>query len=139
MEYLVLWMATSHDLKKDIDVIARDGGVVTIDQPNEHIVSTYYQDRINPDFLLKNAEYTIWDVLGWGKAYTKDWVKEETVNQTILDDAMDWLCMSTIVGKQKFEYKMYCYQPNEDYNAIVHAWVTQGKIPTNENEINLEL
>jgi hypothetical protein len=76
----------------EFDVIAEDGGVVSIYHNDENQVSMYYQSRITEDMDPDE----IWDTLGSGKAYLKDW-PVGTHRDTIILDALDWLVFPTPV------------------------------------------
>jgi hypothetical protein len=76
----------------EFDVIAEDGGVVSIYHNDENQVSMYYQDRITEDMDPDE----IWETLAEGKAYLKDW-PEGTHRDTIILDALDWLVFPTPV------------------------------------------
>lgn len=63
----------------DVTIIVEDGGIATIHSNGDHLVTTYYQNKIKSFFAL--AE---------GKQYAKDW-EENNINDTIILDALNWL------------------------------------------------
>ena len=72
----------------EFDVIVEDGGVVSVHHNGENLVSTYYQSRITEDMDPDE----IWEILGSGKAYTKDW-PDGTSRDEIIKDALSWLVL----------------------------------------------
>jgi len=74
---------------KEVDVILEDGGVVCIRHNGEHVLSDYYQTRIDV-----NAE-DIWEQIGEGKMYCKDWEGEDIVTHDMILDALNWLSRFT--------------------------------------------
>ena len=76
-----------HD-EMEFDVIVEDGGVVSVYHNDENQVSMYYQDRLTED--MNHDE--IWETLGEGKAYMKDW-PEGTSRDVIIMDALNWLVL----------------------------------------------
>lgn len=67
-----------------------DGGVASIYDNTEHLITEYYQDRCTK----KEID---WEALSEGKKYLKDW--EETdlskINEEMIQDALNWLFMAT--------------------------------------------
>jgi len=49
-------------------------------------LSTMYQDRIE----IFDGE--MWEALGEGKAYIKSWKDKQTIDQEIINHAIEWLC-----------------------------------------------
>jgi hypothetical protein len=76
-----------HD-EMEFDVIVEDGGVVSVYHNDENQVSVYYQDRISEDMEPDQ----IWETLGEGKAYMKDW-PDGTSRDEIIRDALSWLVL----------------------------------------------
>lgn len=72
----------------EFDVIVEDGGVVSVYHNDENQVSMYYQDRLRED--MDSDE--IWEILGSGKAYTKEW-PDGTSRDEIIQDALGWLVL----------------------------------------------
>jgi cell division protein YceG involved in septum cleavage len=62
--------------------------VVSVYHNDENQVSTYYQDRLTEDM----SPDEIWETLGEGKAYIKDW-PEGTTREEIIKDALNWLVL----------------------------------------------
>ena len=72
---------------EEVDVILEDGGVVSIRHNGKCILSDYYQTRIDVD-----AE-NIWEQVGEGKMYCKEWDSGDIVTHEMILDALNWLCM----------------------------------------------
>lgn len=72
----------------DFDIITEDGGVVSVYDNDENLVSLYYQNRINSN----TDPEEIWTELGEGKSYMKDW-PDGTTKDEIIQDALDWLVL----------------------------------------------
>lgn len=72
----------------DFDIITEDGGVVSVYDNDENLVSLYYQNRITDDMDPDE----IWIQLGEGKSYAKDWPATAT-KEEIIQDALNWLVL----------------------------------------------
>ena len=70
----------------EFDVIVEDGGVVSVYHNDDNQISTYYQDRLTEDMDPDE----IWENLGSGKAYCKEW-PDGTTREEIIQDALEWL------------------------------------------------
>jgi hypothetical protein len=120
VKYLVIWLNTSHR-KDDVDVIDEYGGVTSIHFNDEHYVSSYYQNRIDKQFLEKGSDLTIWEDLAQGKMYIKDWKGDtDDATEEMIHDAMNWLNPAEEISET---YLMYDYQPNEDINPIIKQFL----------------
>jgi hypothetical protein len=75
--------------ENEVDIILEDGGVATVHHNGEHLLTTYYQDRVHA------IDDEMWDVLADGNTYTKDWNDKQVVDAEVIDDAIDWLCPFT--------------------------------------------
>lgn len=84
----------------EADVFMDDGGVATFHHNEEHMITTYYQNRVIPEML--NEEETIWDVLGEGKSYARDWEDKQVVDDEMIEDATNWLCLGCEISIRKF-------------------------------------
>lgn len=77
----------------DYVILVEDGGVAATHHTGTNLVTTYYQNRItretDPD--------GIWDELGEGKAYVREWPFNQIGQpelEMIIQDALDWLVVS---------------------------------------------
>ena len=61
--------------QEDTDIFMSDGGVATINFNGEHMVTTYYQTRVED--AENNDE--VWEIVAEGKAYCKDWEDDQKV------------------------------------------------------------
>ena len=83
----------------EVEIRTQDGGVANIYNNGEHFITEYYQDR---DF---NDEVD-YDKLAEGKGYMKGWDEDkEVVDKEMIDDALNWLVMST----ESFEWDIREY------------------------------
>jgi hypothetical protein len=71
----------------DATILLEDGGVVEIHHNGMHIVSTYYQDR------LESYDQDNLDRISEGKTYCKDWEQKFLIDDEVIEDALTWLCM----------------------------------------------
>jgi hypothetical protein len=76
--------------ESEADIFISDGGVATLHHNGEHIVTTYYQDRVVAEEL--NDDESIWEKLSEGKVYMKDWEGRDIVDDEMIEDAVNWLC-----------------------------------------------
>ncbi len=107
MEQIKAFIFREDNGDKTITVIMEDGGVASAYNPDDYYRTDYYQDRITQETTLDD----MWDELGEGKMYTKDWDGNEDENLlidkpiteenfvTLVDDMIGWLYCST----EKFE------------------------------------
>lgn len=72
---------------EDNDLFAPDGGVAVIRHNGEHMLTDYYQERIDPEW----DEEEIWDKLAEGEMYVQDWENEQYLTNEMIDDAINWL------------------------------------------------
>lgn len=70
----------------DATILLEDGGVAEIHHNGMHIVSTYYQDRVE-SYDQKNLGR-----ISEGKAYVKDWDDKYSIDDEVIQDALNWLC-----------------------------------------------
>ena len=82
----------------DATVILEDGGIATVHHNGEHIVSTYYQDRI------ERYDQDNLDGISEGKTSYKDWQDKQVVDEEVIQDALEWLC-PFCDGFSKISYK----------------------------------
>ena len=74
----------------DFDLITEDGGVASIYHNGDNFISNYYQTRLTE--IDENED--IWEQLGEGKVYCKDWSQEDN-KQSMINDALSWLVVSS--------------------------------------------
>ena len=74
----------------DFDLITEDGGIASIYHNGDNFISNYYQTRLTE---IDENEY-IWEQLGEGKVYCKDWSQEDN-KQSMINDALSWLVASS--------------------------------------------
>lgn len=67
-------------------IFVEDGGLVTTHHNGECLISTMYQDRVD----VFDGE--MFDRLESSKQYIKPWRKKQTIDQEVIDHALDWLC-----------------------------------------------
>ena len=72
----------------DVDIFLSDGGVTAIHHNGEMFLSTYYQTRMTAEDL---ASDNVWDNVGEGKAYTKEWGGKQSIDIEMIMDAAGWL------------------------------------------------
>lgn len=73
-------------------VIVQDGGIATCNHNGSHILTEYYQDRIEKDNV---GSEEFWDILGEGKMYLKDWEDKQTWDEQVVQDMLKWLYAAT--------------------------------------------
>jgi len=71
----------------DVVVIVEDGGIATIHDNQDYMITTYYQERADK-FTF---DHDMWTTLSDGKAYLKDWIGEKELTETMIHDAICWL------------------------------------------------
>jgi hypothetical protein len=74
----------------EVDIFTSDGGVATLHHNGEHIVTTYYQDRVVAEEL--DVDESVWERLSEGKVYMKDWEGRDDIDDEMIEDAVNWLC-----------------------------------------------
>ncbi len=70
----------------DATILMEGGGIVEVNHNGMHLISTYYQDRI------ERYDQDNLDGISEGKTYCKDWESKWTVDDEIIQDALGWLC-----------------------------------------------
>jgi len=84
-----------HIDKREVHIFMEDGGHATIHHNGEHMLTTYYQSRLeNYDITNQTKEYI--DSLDFtpceeGKAYLHDWEEQDEITQEMIEDAVNWL------------------------------------------------
>jgi hypothetical protein len=89
-----------YESANEADVFMTDGGVATFHHNGEHMLTTYYQDRVVVEMLGEDED--LWEKLAEGKAYIKDWPEKQEVDDGMIKDAVSWLCMDCEVLIKKF-------------------------------------
>lgn len=79
----------------DIDVIVEDGGIACIYESDGGITTMYYQTRLTDI----DQSQDIFDQLGEGKAYIKEWGLQHPDMDELIKDALEWL----VVGETEWE------------------------------------
>ena len=97
-------------------VIVQDGGIATCHHNGSHIITEYYQDRIEKDNV---GSEDFWDILAEGKMYIKDWEEKQEWDQEVVQDMLEWLYISTV----KVVY-IKCELDFEDDDAVKN-FITQ--------------
>lgn len=82
--------------EQEFDVITEDGGVASVYKSDGGYHTMYYQTRLTD--LDNDLHSTVWDDLGSGKAYMKEWESEALADEMIAD-ALGWL----VVGEKDWE------------------------------------
>lgn len=76
----------------EADLYMSDGGVATFHHNGEGILTTYYESRFIPEETKLEEDQTMWDFLGEGKTYTKEWPGQHEITDEMIEDAVVWLC-----------------------------------------------
>lgn len=100
----------------EASIILKDGGIATIHHNGNSLVTTYYQDR------LKSRTVEIWDKLGEGKAYVKEWLEEDIhyITNKVIDNALLWLELSP----DKFDLKCEFFNSDkEDEQTLIQNFI----------------
>ncbi len=84
---------------QEADVMMSDGGVATFHHNGEHMLTTYYQDRVVAEELEEDE--TIWDRIGQGKASCNAWEDKQEVDDEMIEDAIEWLAPGYDVSIKK--------------------------------------
>lgn len=79
----------------DFDVIVEDGGIASIYETGDGITTMYYQTRLTD--IDQSGD--VFEQLGDGKAYYKDWESDEPTEEELIKDALEWL----VVGETEWE------------------------------------
>jgi hypothetical protein len=99
------------------EIFISDGGNATIWHNGEHMVTQYYQSRLtefNFD-TCENDEHD-WEELSEGKAYMKDWEKDQELTEEMITDAIGWLvCFEEITEIIKIEGECHGKKNNPNY------------------------
>lgn len=74
----------------DFNLITEDGGLAFIYHNGDNYITEYYQNRLTE--IDENED--IWEQLGEGKVYYKEWSKEYD-KQSAINDALNWLVVSS--------------------------------------------
>lgn len=85
MRYAINFSEDAPD-NTEATIFVEDGGVVAVHHQGEHLLSTMYQDRVE----IFDGE--MWEALGEGKAYVKSWKDKQTIDQEVINHAIEWLC-----------------------------------------------
>ena len=86
------------DTENEADVYMSDGGVASFHHNGEHMITTYYQDRIEYGY----NEEDIWEKLAEGKVYCSDWKDKHIVDDEMIEDAVAWLYCGGYTTIKKF-------------------------------------
>ncbi|MEY4572165.1 MAG: hypothetical protein RLZ10_1391 [Bacteroidota bacterium] len=84
--------AVISDSDTEMMVIVQDGGIATCHHNGNHIITEYYQDRIDRENVGKEE---FWDILAEGKMYVNDWEDKQTWDDEVVQDILGWLYCST--------------------------------------------
>ncbi len=83
---------------EEVTVITEDGSIASIryadeldEGDNRTAVTDYYQSRFTQEDI--DSDDSIWEILGEGKMYYKDWYETDFDNPKLVQDALEWLCM----------------------------------------------
>ena len=93
----VVKYAVKKESKTNAIIIVEDGGIATIHHNGFHLLTTYYQDRADK-FTFDDA---MWDKLAEGKEYLHDWEDKQVIDKKVIQDAIEWLYVST----EEFKFK----------------------------------
>ena len=69
-------------------ILLEDGGIAEVHNNGIHIVTTYYQDRV------ESYDQDNLDRISEGKTYCKDWEQKFLIDDEVIEDALNWLCMT---------------------------------------------
>jgi hypothetical protein len=69
----------------EMTIVTEDGGVVTVHHNGTHMITTYYQDRV------EQFDENMWEELDSSKQYLHDWKGKQEVDDEIVQDALEWL------------------------------------------------
>jgi hypothetical protein len=73
-------------------VIIEDGSIATCYHNGSHILTEYYQNRIDKETI---EDENFWDKLADGNIYCKDWKNKQIWDNEIINDMLKWLYCST--------------------------------------------
>jgi hypothetical protein len=85
-----------HTDQDEAILIMEDGGIAAFHNNGEHIITTLYQDRAE----MFTMNYKMWSQLDDGKVHIKDWNTKQHLDEEVIDDALNWLCMRCLVFEQ---------------------------------------
>jgi hypothetical protein len=91
MPFIVKYAVISTD-KTEMFVIIQDGGIATCHNNGEHLITEYYQDRIEKEDV---GSEDFWDILAEGKMYIKDWEEKQEWDEDVVQDMLQWLYVAT--------------------------------------------
>jgi gas vesicle protein len=92
IKVLVIFRDSRND---EADIYLQDGGVASIYTNDEGLKTNYYQNRIERKLTQESAD-NLFDILGEGKMYVKDWQQEKKrVDDEVINDAINWLYLAT--------------------------------------------
>lgn len=74
-----------YESDREAVIYMSDGGVATFHHNEEHMLTTYYQDRIE----IQSDD--IWLSLAESKVYLKDWADKQSIDEEMIADAVRWL------------------------------------------------
>lgn len=73
----------------DTTIILEDGGIATIHNNGEHLITTYFQSRVDK-FTFDDD---MWSKLDDGKQYIRDWAGQTKVTDALILDALRWMAI----------------------------------------------
>ena len=71
--------------ENEVDIFMSDFGVATMHHNGEHMLTTYYQDRVEENHP------ELWEKLNEGKSYMTDWIDKQEFDDEMMMDAILWL------------------------------------------------
>lgn len=95
----------------DFDIITEDGGIASIWQFAGIYKANYYQRRlteINPD-------EDVWEQLGEGKVYYKEWYTNPSKHE-VISDALRWLVVSSTPINWEIDNSLFIQISNQILN-----------------------
>lgn len=86
-----------YESKNEGIVVLADGGVATFHHNEEHMISEYYQNRIDKPMHFYKEECIggVYESLAEGKMYTTEWEEDQEITEDMVDEAIHWLCFSS--------------------------------------------
>ena len=92
MPFVVKYAVIPTD-ETEMMVIVQDGGIATCYHNGSHILTEYYQNRIEKDDV---GSEEFWDILADGNIFCKDWEDKQTWDEEIINNMLEWLYVSTV-------------------------------------------
>lgn len=86
----------------EYSIYMEDGGTATVHHNGEHMITTYYQNRLK-NFNINDLDNIDFDEVTEGNAYIKDWESKQDIDQEIIYDAINWLYMFIDMGQVEIE------------------------------------